>query len=134
MATLGTYFLDTDSLATATAVWTDSTFTVKAPDGWYQACGIVREQVGGFLLPPDSCAYPCNVDCGDPPIFDNDYFGVYELPDIQVGTGGQSLIYPRRTTIWILISIQLDNTLWGDFKLLCQCFWGLSGTIALKSN
>ena len=105
MATLGTYFLDTDSLATATAVWTDATFTVKAPDGWYQACGIVREQVGGFLLPPDSCAYPCNVDCGDPPIFDNDYFGVYELPDIQVGTGVGA------------IEVDLDISVGGDIPV-----------------
>ena len=87
MATLGTYYIDTDSLATATAVWTDATFSTKAADGWYQACGIVRRQVGGFLLPPDSCNYPCDVDCGDPAVFDWDYFGVYELPDVDITAG-----------------------------------------------
>ena len=87
MATLGTYYIDTSSLATATAVWTDATFSTKAADGWYQACGTVREQTGGFLLPPDSCNYPCDVDCGDPPVFDWDYFGVFNLPDIQITAG-----------------------------------------------
>jgi len=86
MATLGNYYIDTISLATATAVWDDALFTTKAADGWYQSCGVVREQVGGFLLPPDSCAYPCSIDCGDPAAFYNNYFGVYEVTT-QLGPG-----------------------------------------------
>ena len=86
MATLGNYYIDTSTFPTATAVWTDATFTTKAADGWYQECGVVRQQVGGFLLPPDSCPFPCNTDCGTPPLFNNTYFGEYQLPDIVVGT------------------------------------------------
>ena len=32
-----TYYIDTSTFASATAVWTDSLLTTKAPDGWYQA-------------------------------------------------------------------------------------------------
>tara|TARA_R110000751_G_scaffold1560_4_gene5820 strand:- start:30824 stop:31759 length:936 start_codon:yes stop_codon:yes gene_type:complete len=86
MATLGNYYIDTINFDTATAVWTDSTFSTKAPDGWYQSCGVVREQLGGFLLPADSCPYPCSVDCGTPSIFSNNYFGVYDV-ETELGPG-----------------------------------------------
>lgn len=84
MATLVNRYIDTASLATATAVWMDSAFSAKAPDGWYQSCGIVREQSGGFLLPSRSCAYPCSVPCGTPATFNYNYFGIY---DVQVTLG-----------------------------------------------
>jgi hypothetical protein len=64
MATLVNRYIDTADFATATAVWLDAGFATKAPDGWYQSCGTVREQVGGFLLPPDSCPV-CLLDCDD---------------------------------------------------------------------
>jgi len=94
MATLGNYYIDTISLATATAVWDDALFTTKAADGWYQSCGVVREQVGGFLLPPDSCPYPCTIDCGDPVIFYNNYFGIYDVvTQLGPGTGAVQLTF-----------------------------------------
>jgi len=64
MATLVNRYIDTADFATATAVWLDAAFSTKAPDGWYQSCGTVREQVGGFLTPPDSCVV-CDLECDD---------------------------------------------------------------------
>jgi uncharacterized membrane protein len=52
------YYIDTDSFATATAVWTDSNLHTKAPNQFYQATSIVREQSAGLLLPSVTCA-PC---------------------------------------------------------------------------
>ncbi len=52
------YYIDTDSFATATAVWTDSNLHTKAPNQFYQTGGIVREQSAGLLLPSTTCA-PC---------------------------------------------------------------------------
>jgi len=54
----GSYYIDTDSFATATAVWTDSNLYTKASNQFYQATSIVREQSSGLLLPSVSCA-PC---------------------------------------------------------------------------
>ena len=53
-----TYYIDTDSFATATAVWTDSNLYTKAANQFYQATSIVREQSAGLLLPSVTCA-PC---------------------------------------------------------------------------
>ncbi len=52
------YYIDTDSFATATAVWTDTNLHTKAANQFYQTGGIVREQSAGFLLPSTNCA-PC---------------------------------------------------------------------------
>ena len=52
------YYIDTDSFTTATAVWTDSSLQTKAPNQFYQATSIVREQSAGLLLPSVTCA-PC---------------------------------------------------------------------------
>ena len=52
------YYIDTDGFTTATAVWTDSSLQTKAPNQFYQATSIVREQSAGLLLPSVTCA-PC---------------------------------------------------------------------------
>ena len=68
MATLEdkTYYIDTSTFASATAVWTDSLLTTKAPDGWYQAptetVTTYRQQTGGTLGTAASCE--CPVACG----------------------------------------------------------------------
>ncbi len=51
-----TFYLDTDSFATATAVYTTSTLHVAAADQFYQTGNTVRQQSGGVLLPAASCA------------------------------------------------------------------------------
>lgn len=55
MATSSNYYLNGPSLASATAVFTNSDLTIKAPDGWYQSEGIVRRQLSGNLLPQQNC-------------------------------------------------------------------------------
>jgi len=53
-----TYYLDTTSFTTATAVFTDDTLHTKAPNQFYQAANSVREQAAGVLGLGFSCA-PC---------------------------------------------------------------------------
>jgi len=50
------YYIDSETFSTATAVYTTSALTTKASDGYYQYCGILREQSGGILLPEVSCS------------------------------------------------------------------------------
>lgn len=52
---MATYYLDTDSLATATGIWTNANLTVKAGDGFYQKDGVYRQISGGELLSPQTC-------------------------------------------------------------------------------
>ena len=52
------YFIDTNSFATATAVYTTDTLHTPAPDQFYQTGNLVREQSGGLLLPGQTCS-PC---------------------------------------------------------------------------
>ena len=62
MATLGSYYIDGPTLASATAVFTDAAMTTPAPDGWYADGTSVREQIGGFLgivQTCPSCTFPC---------------------------------------------------------------------------
>ena len=56
-----TFYLDTATFATATAVWTTATLQTKAADQFYQTANTVREQAAGVLLPARSCAA-----CGTP--------------------------------------------------------------------
>jgi|9_EtaG_2_1085328.scaffolds.fasta_scaffold00033_23 hypothetical protein len=53
--TQATYFIDGNSLANATAVYTDANLTTKAADGFYSSGGNVRQQSSGLLLPQQSC-------------------------------------------------------------------------------
>jgi len=55
MATSGSYYLNGPSLTSSTAVFTDSGLTTLAPDGFYSDGTIVRQQVGGILLPAAIC-------------------------------------------------------------------------------
>jgi hypothetical protein len=58
MATSSTYYIDTDNFSTATAVWTDTGLTTKAPDGYYSFGGSYRQQFNGLLQPIQSCETP----------------------------------------------------------------------------
>tara|TARA_R110000822_G_scaffold131029_5_gene267866 strand:- start:1186 stop:2580 length:1395 start_codon:yes stop_codon:yes gene_type:complete len=61
-----TYYLDTTLFSNATAVWSDSSLSTKAPDGWYQAPSesttIYRQQTSGLLGLASNCQ--CGVACG----------------------------------------------------------------------
>lgn len=76
MAIRSTYYLDGDTLATATAVYTDANLTVCAPDGFYSDGVISREQSGCQLLPVIECPL-CAGDCSLSPITLVGTSGVY---------------------------------------------------------
>lgn len=62
MAISSTFYLDSPSLSTATAIYSDIYLTTLAPDGFYSDGVISREQALGVLLPQavcESCATPC---------------------------------------------------------------------------
>lgn len=52
---MATYYIDTNSFATATSIWTNANLTTKAPNGFYQKDGIYRQMSGGELLAPLNC-------------------------------------------------------------------------------
>ena len=63
MGAFGNYFLDGPNLASAIAVYTDSTLSTAAPDGFYSQNGIVRQQLNGILVtsvPCPSCEEACD--------------------------------------------------------------------------
>lgn len=62
MATLGTYYFDGTNYSEATALYTDSTLSTLAPDGYYSNGVIVRRQLNGVLLNPQACT-SCQVEC-----------------------------------------------------------------------
>ena len=58
--TSSTYYLNA-SFTSATSIYTDVNLTTFAPNGFYSSAGIVRELVGGILLPQQTCS-PCAVE------------------------------------------------------------------------
>ena len=64
MAVNSTYYLDAADLATATAVYLDSSLAFLAPDGFYGDGTISRQQSLGILLPSEDCVSPCPIPCG----------------------------------------------------------------------
>ena len=52
---MATYYIDTNSLATATGIWTNANLTVKAADGFYQKDGVYRRISNGELLSVQNC-------------------------------------------------------------------------------
>lgn len=64
MATIGTYCFDGANFAQATSLYTNSTLTTLAPDGYYAQGTISRRQLNGLLLNAvacSSCVDPCGV-------------------------------------------------------------------------
>lgn len=62
MAISSTYYLNGPSLSSSTTIYSDSSLTIIAPDGFYSDGVISREQVSGILLPAvpcGTCATPC---------------------------------------------------------------------------
>jgi len=58
-----TYYIDGNSLATATAIYTDATLTTCAPDGYYSDGLNVRQQISCVLQPAEVCP-SCATGCG----------------------------------------------------------------------
>lgn len=63
MATSSTYYLDAPSLSSATVVYSNAALTTVAANGYYSDGAIMRQQLGGVLLPPVICP-ACAVPCG----------------------------------------------------------------------
>jgi hypothetical protein len=97
MAISATFFLDSPSLSTATAIYGDEFLTTLAPDGFYSDGTIVREQSLGVLLPQvvcPSCAEPCGGS-----IAASGSEGVYYI-NIDLGSGtGASIVSFQPYTI-----------------------------------
>lgn len=86
MAISSTFFLDSPSLATATAIYADVYLTILAADGFYSDGTIVREQALGVLLPQTVCP-SCANPCGEA-ISESGAQGVYYLnTDLGSDTG-----------------------------------------------
>jgi hypothetical protein len=82
MATQATYYLDAPSLGSASVIYSDASLSTIAPNGFYSDGTIVREQVGGILLPQVNCP-ACAIECGTT-IEETGLQGVYLL-DINLG-------------------------------------------------
>jgi len=63
MGVLGTFCFDGLNFSQASALYTDSTLSVLATDGYYSQGGIVRRQLNGVLLNAQPCSN-CAVACG----------------------------------------------------------------------
>ena len=85
MATSASYYLNAPSLGSATAVFSNESLTTLAADGFYSNGVIVREQVGGVLLPQQNCP-TCATPCGET-INASGGQGIYLL-DLDTGSTG----------------------------------------------
>lgn len=61
MATVGTFYFDTNSFASATTIYDDAALTTVAQNGWYSDGTIVRQQISGVLYAAQSCSAPVPV-------------------------------------------------------------------------
>jgi hypothetical protein len=77
------YYLDGNTLADSTAVYTDAGLTTCAADGFYSDGSIVRELSGCLLLPAQTCP-SCNIPCGNTIAFS----GSDGLYNVAVNVGG----------------------------------------------
>lgn len=96
-ASLGNYYIDAPTLATATAVFTDVNITICAPDGFYSDGTVVREQFNCVLLaaqPCPSCGAACDVVVS---VTGSD--GIYQL-NYDTGTDlGAMILYFRAQAV-----------------------------------
>lgn len=82
MATSGSYYLDSPTLSTATAIYIDSGLTTFASIGYYSDGLVTRQWLGsGGLLPPQlcvACSIPCNpITTLAPATGDEGYYQAY---------------------------------------------------------
>lgn len=78
------YYLDGNTLADSTAVYTDAGLTTCAADGFYSDGTIVRELSGCLLLPAQTCP-SCIRPCGGEPLT---HIGDDGLYNVSVNVGG----------------------------------------------
>ena len=90
-ATLGNYFIDAPTLATATAVFDDAELSVCAADGFYSDGNVVRQQFNCVLLANTTCP-SCEAECTSN-ISEGGGSGIYNL-SVNLGSAlGAIIIY-----------------------------------------
>lgn len=110
------YFLNGSSLATSTAVFTDSDLTVCAADGWYSADGIVRYQASCVLGESNVCPI-CVISCPVPRV---DVFnlnkGYYEI-EVDVSTViGAIVLYVNPNDIPKGVRVEYNGIVYNKFS------------------
>ena len=86
MAINAPFFLDAADLASATAVYLDSSLSLISPDGFYGDGTITRQQSSGILLTAELCA-TCAIPCGTS-ISASGGQGIYQINlDAGISTG-----------------------------------------------
>jgi len=84
---MATFYINGTTLANSTAVFTNPTLTICAPNGFYSdGSGISREQVDCILGPIQNCP-ACILPCGEPIINVTSGAGIYSM---QVDVGGEA--------------------------------------------
>jgi len=86
MATLGTYFYDGTSFASATVLCTDAALSNPAPDGWYAQGGVYRQISGGVLGGVQTCA-SCGYACNSPAVTTSVFGKYYVTVDMGATQG-----------------------------------------------
>ena len=82
-----TFYIDTASFSTATAVFTDRALQTKAPDGYYSDETIVRRQQNGILEPAVNCP-----NCVNPPPPPTEYcVSQFPVNQITLDTGAPAV-------------------------------------------
>jgi hypothetical protein len=98
MATSATFYLDAPSLGSATVVYSNSSLTTVAANGFYSDGTIVREQVSGALLPQVTCP-----SCSSTQTF-TIYFDVSTSPSTQGWSGSSAACAGTGTPLTVYIN------------------------------
>jgi hypothetical protein len=98
MATSATFYLDAPSLGSATVVYSNSSLTTVAANGFYSDGTIVREQVSGALLPQVTCP-----SCSSTQAF-TIYFDVTTSPSTQGWSGSSAACAGTGTPLTVYIN------------------------------
>ncbi len=116
MAAFGNYFIDSTTLALATAVFTDNALSNPAPDGFYSQGTVVREQVNGLLTAVQTCP-SCTFPCGQG-INTGGNQGIYDINFSAGNSTGPVIIYVQVTAIPDGIRILYNNTYYNELTTI----------------
>lgn len=90
---IGTYFYDGTDFAGSTSIYTDSTLSTVAADGWYSLNGLSRRMLNGILEQALACV-GCASPCTTTPSASNAGGGSYKaVIDLGTGTGAVILTF-----------------------------------------
>jgi hypothetical protein len=124
---MATYYLDGNTLANSSVIYTDVNLTSCAPDGYYSDGIISRQQVSCVLSPAEECTGCPKIykilDC----ITDKEYYALgtffFSLGDVvkyKVGAGGGTGVDEYGTIVSILFSfVVLDATIQSNGTFAC---------------